>query len=80
MPWIGSKLLLETFHLATQLRDLDMRASPYDLSGWGVIPVKIETPEGRKQYETEQRRLAEISREVRGRLIAALRSVCAVVE
>lgn len=80
MPWIGSELLLETFRLATRLRDLDMRASPYDLSDWGVIPVKIETTEGRKQYETEQRRLAEISREVRGRLVTALKSVCAVVE
>jgi hypothetical protein len=75
MPWIGSELLLETFRLANELRDLDMRASPYDLSAWDVTPVKIETPDGRKQYEDEQRRLAEKARLLRERLIETLRSV-----
>ena len=72
MPWIGSNLFLETFRLAHLLRDLDMRASPYDLSAWNVLPVKIETPEGRKEYENEQRRLATIAADLRGRLIGAL--------
>ena len=72
MPWIGSELLLETFALAMRLRDLDMRASPYDLSEWNVIPVKIETPEGRREYETEQRKLAEAASALRGKLIARL--------
>ncbi len=73
MPWVGSELLLETFRLATQLRDLDMRASPYDLSAWNVVPIKIETPEGRKTYETEQRRLADIASKLRERLIQAIK-------
>ncbi|MFD2258091.1 3-methyladenine DNA glycosylase [Luteolibacter algae] len=72
MPWIGSGLLLECFLLANELRNLDMRASPYDLSKWQVIPIKIETAEGRKHYETEQRRLAAIAGELRGKLIASL--------
>ena len=72
MPWIGSDLLLETFRLATRLRDLDMRASPYDLSEWSVTPVKIETPEGRREYEAEQRKLAEESRILRNKLIHSL--------
>jgi len=72
MPWIGSGLLLETFRLANELRDLDMRASPYDLSKWGVVPVKIETPEGRREYETEQRRLATLAFSLRTKLIANL--------
>ena len=59
MPWIGSELLLDCFELAMELRDLDMRASPYDLTDWGREPVRIETAEGRRIYETEQRRLAE---------------------
>ncbi|QTN34189.1 3-methyladenine DNA glycosylase [Akkermansiaceae bacterium] len=72
MPWIGSSLLLESFRLASELRDLDMRASPYDLSAWGVVPVKIETPEGRRQYEWEQRRHAAAAAELRARLIHAI--------
>lgn len=75
MPWIGSALLLDAFRLANKLRDLDMRASPYDLSEWGVVPVKIETPFGRKQYEDEQRTLAEKARILRGRLIGAIHAV-----
>lgn len=75
MPWIGSEILLETFQLATQLRDLDMRASPYDLSAWNVVPIKIETPDGRKAYETEQRRLAALASDLRKKLIQAIRRV-----
>ena len=72
MPWIGSDLLLEIFRLATRLRDLDMRASPYDLAEWNVTPVKIETPEGRREYEAEQRKLADESRILRNKLIHSL--------
>lgn len=79
MPWIGSDLLLETFRLALRLRDLDMRASPYDLSGWGVVPVKIETAEGRREYEWEQRRLAEDARCLREKLIHSLDRVLSAV-
>jgi hypothetical protein len=77
MPWIGSYLLLETFRLAVRLRDLDMRASPYDLSAWGVFPVKIETIEGRREYETEQRKLAEKARDLRNKLIGSLGRILA---
>jgi hypothetical protein len=72
MPWPGSELLLDCFELANELRDLDMRASPYDLSAFGFEPVRIETAEGRKDYEKEQVRLAEKAVPLRGRLIAAL--------
>ena len=75
MPWIGSELLFETFQLASELRDLDMRASPYDLSDWNVLPVKIETPEGRREYETEQRRLAELASNLRVKLIDRIEDV-----
>lgn len=75
MPWIGSDLHLETFRLASNLRDLDMRASPYDLSDWNVVPVKIETPEGRREYETEQRHLAEQAGFIRSKLIERIDSI-----
>ena len=77
MPWAGSELLLDCFELAMELRDLDMRASPYDLAAYGLEPVRIETPEGRKEYEKEQTRLAEKAAPLRQRLIAALDSACA---
>ncbi len=75
MPWIGSTLLLETFRIANELRDLDMRASPYDLSKWDIVPVKIETPEGRREYETEQRRLAALAFSLRAKLISRLNEI-----
>ncbi len=75
MPWIGSDLLLETFRLAIELRDLDMRASPYDLSEWNMIPVKIETPDGRREYENEQRRLAAKAAALRTKLIGRLECI-----
>lgn len=75
MPWIGSALLLEAFRLANELRDLDMRASPYDLSAWGLDPIRIETPAGRKEYETEQRRLAALAMTLRRRLIDKLNEI-----
>jgi hypothetical protein len=74
MPWVGSDLLLDCFELAVDLRDLDMRASPYDLSGWGREAVPVETPEGRRQYEAEQKSLAARARPLRQRLIEALRA------
>ena len=77
MPWVGSELLLDCFELALHLRDLDMRASPYDLSEWGREAIKIETSDGRRTYESEQRRLAALAAPLRARLIAALRETLA---
>ena len=73
MPWIGSDLLMDCFELAVDLRDLDMRASPYDLKPWGREPVRIETAEGRRIYENEQKELAAKARPLRQRLIDAIR-------
>jgi hypothetical protein len=73
MPWCGSDLLIECFELAVRIRDLDMRASPYDLTAWGRDAVCIETPEGRKEYENEQRELATEAQPLRERLIGRIR-------
>lgn len=58
-PWIGSDFIARTFFHALEGRELDMRASPYDLSEEGYFPLCIETEEGRKQYQKEQQLLAE---------------------
>lgn len=76
-PWVASELVLDCFEQAMALRDLDMRASPYDLCAWGLEPVKIETAEGRRDYETQQRALAATSAVLRERLIVALSNALA---
>lgn len=67
-PWTGSDLIGECFELALAGRDLDMRASPYDLRDLGYEPVRIETGEGRARYEKEQRDLAARASLVRSKL------------
>jgi len=70
LPWCGSDLIGECFANAWTARQLDMRASPYELRALGYEPIPIETPEGRAEYETLQRRLAEASGALRQRLSA----------
>lgn len=64
-PWIGSDLLADAFEVALFGRELDMRASPYDLTALGFEPIAIETAEGRLQYVAAQRELAARSEPVR---------------
>ncbi len=76
-PWAGSDLVAETFLLAMAGRDLDMRASPYDLADMGYEPIRIETEEGRRQYQLEQQRLAEKAVPVREHLRQACEMILA---
>lgn len=71
-PVIPGDLLLDTFELARDIRVLDMRASPYDLSPWGYSPVPIETPAGKARYVAAQREFADRGNELRGRILRAL--------
>ena len=71
-PWVSAELAADAFELAHVARTVDMRASPYDFSAIGLKPIAIETPEGRSEYETEQRRLSALAEPVRARLIAEL--------
>lgn len=67
-PWIGSDFIAKTFFHAMECREVDMRASPYDLSDLGFLPICIETEEGRKQYQKEQLQLAERAKPLREEL------------
>lgn len=58
-PWVGSDFIAKVFSLAVEARELDMRASPYDLIDEGYLPIRIETEEGRVCYQQEQQWLAE---------------------
>ena len=63
---------MDCFELSWRIRELDMKASPYDLSAWGYEPVRIETTEGRAQYVAAQRAFAAEAQVLRGRLLEAL--------
>lgn len=69
-PWIGSDFLAKAFFLALEGRELDMRASPYDLKSAGYEPICIETEEGRKLYQKEQQQLTERATPLRMELLA----------
>lgn len=76
-PYLPGDLVLDCFALAVDTRILDMQASPYDLADYGYAPVRIESPEGRRDYVLRQRGLAERGARIRARLterLAALRS------
>ena len=72
-PALSSELTLDCFRLARQTRELDMRASPYDLSELGYLPVRIETADGKAEYVAAQRQIAELGQHLRQRLLAACR-------
>lgn len=73
-PLIPSRITLAAFDLAYEIRELDMRAAPYDLSELGYTPVRIETAEGRAEYAAAQRGFAERSNGVRRDILAVLES------
>lgn len=72
-PFTPAELIADCFALARDIREIDMRASPYDLEKLGFPPIPIETPEGRAAYEAHQRDFAARSQPLRGRLIGVLR-------
>jgi hypothetical protein len=72
---VPSSLALACFDLAREIRELDMRASPYDLSALGYPPVAIETPQGRAEYAAAQRDFAARGQGLRERLLQALDAI-----
>lgn len=69
-PLVSGALLLDTFELAREIRQLDMAASPYDVRPWGIAPVAIETPEGKAAYVRLQRAFTARTDPLRSSLIA----------
>ena len=71
VPLVPSELVMDCFDLARDIRVLDMRASPYDLSALGYAPVPIETREGKAEYVEAQRAFTGRSQDLRRRLLDA---------
>ncbi|GAA2350707.1 hypothetical protein GCM10009854_30630 [Saccharopolyspora halophila] len=76
-PFVPAELIADCFELAARVRELDMCASPYDLSDLGYEPVRIETPQGRAEYVRRQREFAEEAAALRQRLIDTCREILA---
>jgi hypothetical protein len=68
-PGTPAELLADCFELARDIREVDMRASPYDLRALGFAPIAIETPAGRAEYEHAQRVFTARGELLRERLI-----------
>ena len=58
-PLVHSGLVADCLELAAAARELDMRASPYDLTGYGFAPIAVETPTGRAEYVRGQQDVAD---------------------
>lgn len=78
-PFCPGDLVAEAFEVATAAREVDMRASPYDLSGYGFPAVRIETREGREEYVELQRDLSRRAAPIRERLLAVYRGLAGSV-
>ncbi|MET0897488.1 MAG: 3-methyladenine DNA glycosylase [Mycobacterium sp.] len=71
-PLINSALLLDCLELAADAREVDMRASPYDLSEYGFAAIRIENATGRAEYVRCQSELSQRAASLR----SALRDRC----
>ncbi len=77
-PFCPSDVVGDAFELARAAREVDMRASPYDLSAYGFAPLKIELRTGREEYAELQRELAVRARTVRERVLVVYRELLAL--
>ena len=71
-PLVSSDLIADCFENAARARELDMRASPYDMTPFGLEAIPVETPEGRRQYAFGQQAVISASVPLRTRLVATL--------
>ena len=77
-PMISSDLVADCFELARDIRELDMRAAPYDLVELGFDPVRVETAAGKAEYAEAQRDFAERGAPLRAALIGECERLLAV--
>ena len=68
-PMVSSDLVADCFELARDIRELDMRAAPYDLVDLGFEPVRIETAAGKAAYAAAQETFTARGEPLRARLI-----------
>ncbi|BBY60765.1 hypothetical protein MSAR_39010 [Mycolicibacterium sarraceniae] len=69
-PLVDSQLLVDCLELAAEARELDMRASPYDLMHLGFAPIAVEEPAGRAEYVRRQGLISERAAPLRAALVS----------
>jgi len=74
-PLVPGEIVVDAFELAREIRVLDMRASPYDLSDLGYDPLPIETAAGKAEYTAAQRAFAPRAAALRQQLADILGSI-----
>lgn len=79
-PFVPAELVADCFELAAEIRELDMRASPYDLTELGYAPVAVETGAGRAEYVRAQAGFARRAEPLRARLMAHCASLLTLRE
>ena len=70
-PWLPAELLADALEVAIAARSLDVAASPYDASAYGLPPIRVELPSGRDEYRAAQVELMHRAAPVRAALRAA---------
>ena len=70
-PFVDPSLLRSVLDVALESRKLDVAASPYDATAYGICIVPIETAEGRWEYRKQQVELMERADPVRRQLLRA---------
>ena len=72
-PFGSSAAIADCLELALDAREVDMRASPYDLSGAvdaaRAAPIAVETADGRAEYVRRQTAIAHRGADLRRRLL-----------
>ena len=76
-PFCPSDVVADAFEVARAAREIDMRASPYDLRAYGFAPVAIETRTGREEYVELQRAVSARAQPVRERLLRVYEELAA---
>ncbi|WP_024357080.1 hypothetical protein [Leucobacter chironomi] len=77
-PIVPGETLLDAFELARDIREVDMRASPYDVSafvgvsGERLAAIPIETATGKREYARLQRGFADRGNALRLRVLDAI--------
>lgn len=71
-PLVPSDLVMDAFELAMEIRYVDMQASPYDVSSFGLAAIAIETAEGKREYAQRQADFAARAQVIRERLLTVI--------
>ena len=77
-PFCDADLIPRILQIALEARRLDVAASPYDATLYGVGVVPVETKEGRALYRKEQTALMERAEPIRQELLRAYDAFLAV--